>query len=138
MTNEQKEQEMIEFKINLNRKLIIGKRIIVFIAITNIIMSILTAFFNFNVFTLIIQIAFSIALISGVTWVRYLFVFGAVINIIFISYILTGLNFEFFLPIWTIIILSADLAFSIVFSILLLFNECVSEYMYAKKAGSRV
>ena len=138
MTNEQKEQEMIEFKINLNRKLIIGKRIIVFVAITNIIMSILTAFFNFNVFTLIIQIAFSIALISGVTWVRYLFVFGAVINIIFISYILTGLNFEFFLPIWTIIILSADLAFSIVFSILLLFNECVSEYMYAKKAGSRV
>jgi len=136
--NKQQDQEMEDYQIRQNKKFIVGKKIILFIAITNIIMSILTAILNFNIITLIIQITFSIILISGITWVRYLFVFGAVINIIFIFYILTGLNYEFFLPVWAIIILLIDLTYSIACSILLLFNECVSEYIYAKNSRSRL
>ena len=131
-TNEQKEQMMKEFESKQAKMLRTGKVIVIVIASVNIIMTILSSIVgNFNLFSFIIQIVFSIALLSGVAWVRYLFAAGAAIGTVMLLYIL--MSGEHYLTPALVIILLVAAAYSIICSVLLFTSKSVSEYMYAVK-----
>ena len=133
LTPEQKEQALMEFEAKQEKRYAIGKTIIIFVVIMDIVLSVFSAIINLNIFTLIISIVFSIMLVSGQPVVRYLFAVKSVLNIIVISYVLT--SGEIILPTWAVVVLMAQLAYCIASSVLLFVSQCVTEYMYAKKNG---
>ena len=133
LTDAQKQQMILEYEINQQRRYQTGKVIVWVIAMINIVGSIvnfvlmLTGFFN-----LLVQIAFSIALICGVAWVRYLFAIGAAIGavvvLITIGYVMQG-------HMGLAIFLLAYGAYSVICSILLFANKSVSEFLYGQRNG---
>ena len=131
LTNEQKEQMIKDFENKQAKMIRTGKIIVVIIASVNIIMTIITFIGNFNLFSFTIQIAFSIALLSGVAWVRYLFAAGAAMGTVMLLYIL--MSGEFYLTPALVIVLIVATAYGIICSVLLFTSKCVSEYMYAVK-----
>ena len=135
ISQEQKEQALIDYEMRLNKRISVGKTIIIAIAILEILSSIFSAIANANIFTLIISVIISVALLSGKTWARYLFAAGMVINVIFISYVLIENNaapsFNA-LPSVTVIILLINLVYAISCTVLLFTSKSVSEYMYSK------
>lgn len=68
LKNVTKEQALRNFEIKQERQMRIGRIIVFIIALVNIISSIFSAFVEFNFISLIVQIALSIALFSGVTY----------------------------------------------------------------------
>ena len=131
LTNEQKEQMIKDFENKQDKMIRTGKIIVIVIASVNIIMTIITFIGNFNLFSLIIQIVLSIALLSGVAWVRYLFAVSAAMGTIILLYILT--SGEVYLTTPFVIISLVAAAYTVICSILLFTSKCVSEYMYAVK-----
>ena len=132
LAREQKEQMFIEFETKQAKRLRTGKIIVNAIASVNILMTIFHSIFvSFNLFPFIIQIVLSIALMSGVAWVRYLFAVGAALGAMLILYIL-AVGAYFLSP--ALIIFSIVVAtYGIVCSALLFTSKCVSEYIYAVK-----
>lgn len=114
-----------------------GQAIVVVISVINIIGNILTAFLNFNLLTLIISIALSVALLSGVSWVRYWFAIALAIRAMQILYLLIGGNIDFStgtnLGIVIILLLIIYTAYCIFSCIVLFSSNSVTEYMYSKK-----
>ncbi len=77
----QREHEYQQFLERQEKQFAIGKVIVFSIAGANVILSIISFAFNFNIIALIIQIILAVALFAGVTWVRYLFAIGAALAI---------------------------------------------------------
>ena len=132
LTKQEKEQALKEYEISQNKRVLVGKTIVVFIASINIILAVLSYIIDFNNFK-IAQIVFSIALISGVTWVRYFFAIGAAINAFSIFYTLWVVGSQISFPVWVTAVLVIQLVYFIASCILLFTNKNISEYMYARK-----
>ena len=112
-----------------------GKIIVFTIGIISFISSLVLIFlhgFTFVVLTaVIIQAVFSCALISGVSWIRYLFAISAFLNIIpSLKAVLEFINQPYPLALTLFILLTL---YQTACGILLIFNKSVSEYMYAQK-----
>jgi len=133
LTQEQKEQAMLEFRAGQERRVRVGRRIVLTIAILNIVMSVLSFFIDFNIISLIVQIALSIALIYGVTWVRYYLAIGFGLSGIGALYIAGLASVRF--PLWAVLFFLAYAIFLFGTCVLLFTSKSVSEYMYAKKHG---
>jgi len=133
LTHREKEQAFIDFENRQKKRVVLGKMIVMLIASLNVMLAIMSAIANFNLFALIIQIALSLALFFGVTWVRYLFAVGAALGSMLNLYLLMVVISE--PPVWIIIFLISNIVFNIASCILLFANKCVSEFLYAQKNG---
>jgi len=138
-TKAEREREYEKFAERQERQFRLGKAIVFTIASLNILFTLLSAFLNFNFFSVIIQIALSIALYMGVAWVRYLFAIGAVLGIFFGIALLVELaglaSSGAAVPAWIFILNGVMILFAGASSLLLLFNSAVSEFLYAQKNG---
>ena len=133
LTQEEKQKAIKEFEAKQVRQYKTGKVIVFMIAAINIIMAFISAFTSFNLLSLIVQVALSIALFMGVSWVRYLFAIAAAMNVIFILFAL--INTAVGLPVYLIIISLLIIAYSVASSLLLLINKSISEFLYSQKNG---
>jgi hypothetical protein len=115
-------------------KAAVGKIILIAIAVINIVSTIFTnLILNFNLLALVVQIALSFALMSGVNWVRYLFAVGAgLAAFITLIYITTP---GVVLPVWMIAYFVLNTIYSIVVCVVLFVSKSVSEYIYERKHG---
>ncbi len=129
----QREQALAEFEAKQSKRYALGKLIVLTIAILNILFAVLSAVVNFNIFTLLIQIALSIALFAGVVWVRYLFAIGSALGALLSFYLLMVQIGD--RPAWITVFLVIYMAFHITCCILLLSNKCVKDFLYAQKNG---
>lgn len=112
-----------------------GKIIVYVIAIINIIGAVVSAFTNFNFITfitLIVQIALSLALLCGVTWVRYLFAIGLGLSGFLALYLLSG-QMDFSGQLGMVIYLVLTLIYAVASCIILFVSKSVSEFLYAQK-----
>lgn len=127
------EKEIIfkQFEDDLEKHYYNGRIIVFTIAILNIIFSIISNIIgNFNILKVIVQIVLSTALFMGVKWVRYLFVVGAFLSIIFNLYI-----FSSYMAQDKVIWLVSCLIHSIISGSLLAFNKSVSDFLYYQRTG---
>lgn len=135
LTAKEKEKALKEFELKQERQYKAGRAIVFTIAAVNIVGSLATAFGKFNLFSLIIQIALSIALLYGVSWVRYLFAIGAGLSVFIILAVLSGGGMGANVPVYTVVITLAYLAYSIISSIVLFASKSVSWFLYSQKNG---
>lgn len=135
LTVKEKEQALKEFERKQEIQYKAGKAIVLTIAAVNIIGTLATAVVKFNFFTVIIQIALSIALFCGVSWVRYLFAAGAALSVFITFAVLTGGTIGAGVPVYTVVITVAYLAYSIASCIVLFASKSVSWFLYSQKNG---
>ncbi len=132
-TKEEREQEYNRYLARQERQYTMGRAIVFSIASINVIFAILSAFTDFRFFSLIIQVAMSIALFAGVTWVRYLFVIGSALSILLSFMVIAGYAAE--MP-WGVLLLTViQMGFSAGSAILLLRSNAVSDFLYSQKNG---
>jgi len=133
VTYTEKEQALIDFENRQKKRLVVGKTIVMFIALLNVILAVMSAIANFNLLTLVIQITLSIALFLGVIWVRYLFAIGAALGFAINLYLLVNIVNE--PTVWIILFLVLNIVFNIASCILLFANKYVSDFLYSQKNG---
>lgn len=119
---------------SMQKQIKMGKIIVFTIGIISFISSLVLIFlhgFTFAVLTaVIIQAVFSCALISGVSWIRYLFAVSAFLNIIpSLKAVLEFINQPYPLALTLFILLTL---YQTACGILLIFNKSVSEYIDRK------
>lgn len=135
VTPQEQKQALAGFEAAQRRSYVIGKSIIITIAIVNALACIASSFVEFNLFTIIIQLVLSVALVCGFTWVRYLYASGSALGALMLLYLLFGADGISSLPAFGIIILVAYLAFSIASSVVLFVSKGVSDFLYVQKNG---
>ncbi len=129
----EKQQVLEQLEKEQKRLYLQGKIIVYVIAIINVIGAVVSAFTSFNFITLIVQIALSIALWAGVSWVRYYFAIGAGIGAFLTLYLLAHIDFS--VQPGLVVYLILTLIYSIVSCVILFVSKSVSEFLYAQKNG---
>ena len=130
----EKQQALEALEKKQNRLYIQGKIIVFVIAILNIVSAAASVFIDLNLITLIVQIALSIALLCGVSWVRYFFAIGAGLSA-FLSLYLLCVYMDFSVHLGIAIYLMITMIYSIVSCVVLLVSKSVSEFLYVQKIG---
>ena len=140
-TELEKIQAIKEYEKSQKSLYIRGKIIITVIAVINVVSAVISAVLNFNVITLVIQIALSIALFCGVTWIRYLFAVGSALSCLMSLFLLLGGTMDIaaseppiagYLYIAYIIFW---LCYSLISTILLFKSKAVTEFLYSQRNG---
>ncbi|RKP46739.1 MerR family transcriptional regulator [Cohnella endophytica] len=131
-SKEEREEEYERYLKRQERRYKVGKGIVFAIAAINVAAAIFSAVINLALFSLIVQIAISIALFAGVTWVRYVFIFGAALST------LSGFSLlmqwgEYSLPSAVAVLIVGMMVYSVVSCVLLLRSEAVKEFLYTQK-----
>ncbi len=134
ITKETREKEFKLYQEKEEKRYRTGQAIVITIAVTHVITTLCTSFINFNLLTLIVQIALSIALVAGVSWIRYLFVIGSILSILYVVYFLFG-GYASLLSMPIRIFVIFQMLFALASAVLLLKSRCVSEFLYAQKNG---
>ncbi len=143
-SREQKDAEYASYEKRQANRYLWGKRIVIGIVAVNIIFSLISnLFININIVTLILDIVFSIMLLRGIGWVRYLYIASDIINIFAYITLLATLFTEYFTELGALstqqplLLLYAGLIFikAITGSLLLIFHKGVHEFLYAQKNG---
>jgi len=116
----------------------VGKIIIITIATISIVMNSLLLLFNIlfafsfvGAVQILVRVAFAIALLRGVTWVRYLFAVGAALGALLSLFLLLTPDINF--PTWATAFYLFMLPYSIISSVLLFTSKSVTEYFYELK-----
>lgn len=120
------------YKDDIQKRYYRGKLIVYSIAICNVIITLLSNISgDFNIMHIIVQSGFSIALLIGKNWARWLFVFGSISAVLFTLYILPFIvNMGKQVP----IIFVVTPIEAVISGSLLVFNKSVSEFFYDKQA----
>ena len=124
---EEKEQALENHNKKREKKILIGKSIILVIAISNMTLSLLSFIIvpGGSFFSVLVQVALSIALIYRVRWVRWFFIIGPTIaTLFFISISTSGAGRVEDEAILHLVLLLLSIAIAI-----LLLSEPVREYM---------
>ncbi|BBH20065.1 hypothetical protein Back11_14100 [Paenibacillus baekrokdamisoli] len=135
--SESKEEREHQYNLYLakqKRQYRLGQIIVSSISIINVISALISAFVNFSFFSLLIQVIVSIALFAGVTWIRYLFVVGAVLSIILNLMLLTS-EYVSMMTQGLMIVTVFQMIYAALASFLLLKSNSVSEFLYSQKNG---
>lgn len=135
LTEFKKEQALKEFDEKQEKLYKTGKAIVFIIATIEIVSAIFSIFINFNFLTLILRIALSIALFSGVVWVRYFFAASSALSAFLVFFALMSNAAESNIPINIIVYMVFFLIYAIISSILLFTSKSVSEFLYRQKNG---
>lgn len=133
-TKEEREREYENYLKRQKRQFATGKIIVFTIAGLNVANAIISAFVDFNFISLIIQVAISIALVAGVTWIRYLFVIGAALSVFSNLMFLVGWDSSYMTGGLAILIV-IQIAYAAAACLLLLKSNAVSDFLYAQKNG---
>lgn len=136
---EKQEAELDSFEEKQRRNFERGRLLVYLIAGVNILFDIITILITreFEFLKFVIHIALSVALIYGVTWVRYLYaVFGILTVVVSIMALpgLVGLLQGVTGKGLVVAVLVLTVVYSAVSSVILLFSKSVKEYMYTKKS----
>lgn len=134
LTQEEKQKAIKEFEAKQVRQYKTGKVIVFMIAAINIIMAFISAFTSFNLLSLIVQVALSIALFMGVSWVRYLFAISSALSVLIILFSFVNISSER-VPVNVAVVSLIIVAYSVTSTLLLLINKSVSEFLYSQKNG---
>ncbi len=123
------------FERKQNRLYQKGKVIVAAIAIVNVADGIISAVIRLNLFILIVEIALSIALFSGITWVRYLFATGYALGILQFLFLLLGGTVDFSDAPQYIVLMLILMAINLASCILLFKSKSITEFMYSQRNG---
>ena len=130
----EKKKMIEEYEKRIIKQYRFGKVAVFTIATLNIIFTILSNIIgSFNILNVIIQISLSVALFMGVSWVRWFFVAGSILNIGVSLYVLMNLLGEWEIYIGYIIFTILSLIQAAVSGGLLAFNKGVSEFLYSQR-----
>lgn len=132
-SKEEREQLVKDFEVRQRRQFQLGRLIVFGIAGLNVLFVLIAAYFQFNIISIVLNIAVSIALCFGVSWVRYLFIFSSALNVLRGLGVLIGAADVLTLPVGLFI--AALLAYNVASCILLIKNQAVSDFLYAQKHG---
>lgn len=126
-----------EYEKNYQKRYETGKKIVAVIVIINLLATTISAIADFNLFTVVINVAFSVALFFGVSWVRYLFsALCAIDALVYSSLIFALLSYPQDVPPTPLIFLFVVLtAYKIAVAVLIAFNKSVADFLYAQKNG---
>jgi DNA-binding transcriptional MerR regulator len=132
-SKEEREQLVKDFEARQRRQFQLGRLIVFGIAGLNVLFVLIGSYFQLNLISILLNIAVSIALCFGVSWVRYLFIFSSALNVLRGLALLIGAAAELTLPVGLFI--AALLAYNVASCILLIKNQAVSDFLYAQKHG---
>jgi len=132
-TKEDRARAYEKFMERERKRYRLGQAIVFTIAALNVVFSLISAVLELRLFSLLIQIALSVALFMGVTWVRYLFVFGAALQIFLGLNLLANAGVMLSAG-WTAFIV-LQMIIAGVSGALLLFSSAVSDFLYTQKNG---
>ena len=132
-SKEERAQLVEEFEVRQKRQFQLGRVIVFAIAGLNVLFVLLASFLQFNFISLLLNVAVSIALCFGVSWVRYLVIFFSALSVLRGLVLLVGAAAEL-TPLLALIIVSL-LAYNVASCILLLRSQAVSDFLYAQKHG---
>ena len=140
LTETEKQQAIEDFEAKQNRRYKRGKALVFVIAGINIIFAISSVILNFNLIKLGIQIALSIALCCGITWVKYLFAIRSAIDAFSSLFLLLGgvMDISSSNPKYVgyfVVYLVLALCYSIASTVLLFTSKDISEFLYSQKNG---
>lgn len=119
-------------------KVRIGKIMITTIATVSMVTNVVLLLFHFlfldfvSIVQTLVRIAFTVALICGVRWVRYLYAVGAALGAVFAFFFLIATNISS--PLLNVYY-GFMIPYSIVASVLLFGSKCITAYFYEKKHG---
>lgn len=136
---EKQEAELDSFEEKQRRNFERGRLLVYLIAGINILFDIITILITreFQFIKFIIHVALSVALIYGVTWVRYLYAISGILAVVVSIMALPGVigllrGATGAAPV--VVMLVLIVFFSAASSVILLFSKSVKEYMYTKKS----
>jgi len=135
VTKEEREREYERYLKRQGRRFATGRIIVYAIAGLNVLGALISSFLKFDPITLIIQIALSIALVAGVSWIRYLFAAGAALNVLIAFLGLIWVSGEEGMSVGLALFLAFQIAYSLASCFLLLRSQAVSDFLYAQKNG---
>ncbi|WP_058303619.1 MerR family transcriptional regulator [Gorillibacterium timonense] len=133
ISKEEREEEYRQYLKRQERQFLRGKVTVIAIAAINVLLALLSSFYHFRLFSLLISIALSLALFAGVVWVRYLFAAGLALNALSGIYVLASSPVP--LPGWFIAVMLAEIVYACFACITLLRSQAVSEFLYSQKHG---
>jgi len=135
LTPEQKEHAIQHAKQERERKINIGCVIIYIIAVVSVVLEIISLVLGTGgILSLILQIVFSIALVSGRNWARVLFIIGYAISVVWLAFSLTN-SIAYMLPTWVTVYSIIMMVYGVAACIMLFVSKSVNEYMYWAKNG---
>ena len=141
LTETEKQQAIEDFEAKQNRRYKRGKALVFVIAGINIIFAISSVILNFNLIKLGIQIALSIALCCGITWVKNLFAIRSAIDAFSSLFLLLGGVMDIsssnskYVGYFVVVYLVLALCYSIASTVLLFTSKDISEFLYSQKNG---
>jgi DNA-binding transcriptional MerR regulator len=136
MTESEREKALIDFEREQQRMVRTGRAIVFTIATLNAVGAIVSAFSNFNFFTLVMQLALSVALYAGVSWVRAYFAASAVfIAFVSLAMLMTAGQSGAPVPPGAVAFLIGHAAYSVASGVILFKSKSVSEFLYMQKNG---
>lgn len=132
-----KEQALEAYRQKEASRMRAGRIIVAVIAVPNLLAAVLQAIAQFHLVVLLINIALSVALFCGVSWVRYLFAAFSALDVVAVLYfLLVGADFSDS-PYGGLVIgiLLVRVAYDVTASVLLFASRSVSEFLYSQKNG---
>ena len=116
-----------------------GKKLVYLIGGVNILFSVLSFLMNFNLISLCINVALAIALVCGVTWVRYFYVVTGAINVLILVVVLFQVDYSNLhisgLAWFRVLYLVVSIVYLVATPIILLRSKSVEEFLYRQKNG---
>lgn len=130
---EEKQEAYDRFLLGQNQKIRVGRVIVSTIAAIEAITGIITFFFDFKFFSLIISIALAYALFAGITWVRYLFIAISALQVFILLNLLLFAGAV--IPTILAFIAVLNIIYCFTAAMLLFKSEAVKEFLYSQKNG---
>lgn len=136
---EKQEAELDSFEEKQRWNFERGRLLVYLIAGMNILFDIITILITreFEFLKFVIHVALSVALVYGVTWVRYLYAVSGILTVVVsimalpgLMGLLQGVTGKGLV----VAVLMLTVAYSAASSVILLFSKSVKEYMYTKKS----
>ncbi len=137
MNDTEKLAAVEEYEKNYQKRYKTGKTIVSVIVIINLLATAVSAIIDFNLFTVIFNVAISIALFLGVSWIRYLCSVFCVLDSFLYLYLITNLSSypQDTLTVSLIVWFAALIIYKIAVAVLIAFNKNVADFLYAQKNG---
>ena len=136
MEKQTKQQAIEEFEKFQEKQFKQGKVIVNIIVFVNIAVAVISLFTNFRLGSFILDIAISVLLLMGYSWVKYVTGIsqglGAFVAFIALFSLLSNFDIK---EILVTIILALLTAYKATSCVLLLFNKGVADYLYYKRYG---
>ncbi len=116
-----------------------GKKLVYLIGGVNIVDSVISFFMNYHLISLCINIALAIALVCGVTWVRYFYVVTGIINVSVLVLALFQVDYSSLnilgLEWFQVLYFVVSIVYLVAVPIILLRSKSVEEFLYRQKNG---